>query len=217
MVTHEDTTSYWMHSVLQTLVLSLSSLILISSGSEDQRKYIYLWWDVVRFSYTEPLCDPNPVFKGLDGLRISCKDKSLGSYILEKSKMPKYMAVIPAQSLYYRLYPDKVSKPKYLTVTWNDFSNGKKALDSFKTITQLDKQKLCKKLEGYTIILIRTSRVTMDGSRLNFAKDRSTVLPQEAIERIAGEGLWNCFRRYEFLQEKSRKDVTILTREAKDK
>jgi hypothetical protein len=206
-----------MHRVLTTLVLILSSLILISSGSKDQKRYIYLWWDVVRFSYTEPLCNPSPVFKGLAGLRVSCKDKSLGSYILEKSKLPKNIVVIPAQSLFYRLYPDKVSKPKYLTVTWNDFSNGRKALESFNIVKQLDKQKQCKQLEGYTIILFRTSRVTMDGSRLNFAKDKSTVLPQEAIERITDKGSWNCFKRYEFIQEKSHKAVLILTSQTRDR
>ena len=190
------------------LIVSLAYL-LITEYTQFRRKYYFKWWDVVEMKHTAKLCDPQPVFRNLWGLKISCDDKAVGKYLASRMYKQKRVTIMPAQTLYYRLFPNTSSSEKYLTVIWNDFSNSRRALEAVNHLARLNNAGRCQSLKEYGFVLFKTSSATIEGSRLNFSINRDIPLAQEEIEKIVSTRFQTCFHRY-ILKTDQQEEVVII-------
>lgn len=151
----------------------------LNSGNSE---YIFRWWDLIEIKKQDELCSSNQ-FNGLRFLKITCKDFKIAKWIKEQKGQQDvdYFAVIPAQALFYKLRDFEHEKLKYLTITWNDFSNRKKALRSINKIFDSIGEN-CAGENRIAFVLIPTSDATIEGSKINFQDKKTTIFSQSIIE-----------------------------------
>ena len=170
------------------LLLNLNYLKSIISQTHRENiysknnEYIYRWWDIVEIRKNSEQCLSDD-FNGTKFLKITCRDYEIGKWI--KSHIGQnnidILSVVPAQTLYYRLKGLKHNKTKYLTVTWNDFSNRKKAFERFNYLIE-SIQKDCSGDKRVVFILFPTSETTINTSKSLFTSETEQIFSQEIIE-----------------------------------
>ena len=150
---------------------------------------LFAWWDIVSIPYKENLCTAPKTMNGIWPLLMSCHDVLTAKWIdevIETSNIDKSfaVAVVPAQTLFYNINNLGKRRIRYLTVTWNDFMNKKKAVEQVERVASLSKGRLCKQLGKLIIIYFPTSRKTMVGSFTNFGNnERLEEFSQYNIEQ----------------------------------
>ena len=150
--------------------------------SSNASIYKYKWWDLVEIEKLTEQCK-GEIFKNSSFLNVSCKDEKIGEWLIEQKGLEniQYLSIIPAQTLFYNLEDFDHNKLKYLTITWNDFSNRTKANKKLNLI--LDSiQKDCKGINRVVLILFPTSKATIKGSMQNFKAKNEIFFSQKIIE-----------------------------------
>ena len=151
---------------------------VISKNSE----YLFRWWDLVEIKKNDKKCS-SKLFKDTSFLKISCKDYEIAKWLIKQKGASNIdiLSVVPAQALFYKLKGFESSRLKYLTITWNDFSNREKALLSInKTFDLINDD--CSGNKRIVFILLPTSVTTMDGSMINFTDKKTSIFSQAIIE-----------------------------------
>lgn len=173
-----------------------------NSGNTE---YIFRWWDLIEIKKDDEICESNH-FTDLRFLSITCKDSKIGKWAREQKgiKNIDYFAVIPAQALFYKLKDFQHEKIKYLTVTWNDFSNREKAIISINKIFDLIKED-CSGEKRIVFLIFPTSDKTMNGSKINFQDKKTSIFSQEIIEDKLINYQNKCIKR-KILKEKKQKN-----------
>lgn len=164
----------------------------INSGNSE---YIFRWWDLIEIKKDEATCESDD-FTDLRFLSITCKDSKIGKWVREQKgiKNIDYFAVIPAQALFYKLKGFQHEKIKYLTVTWNDFSNRKKSYMKLNSIFNSIKEN-CEGEKTVVFLLFPTSDLTMKGSKINFKSKKEKLFTQERIEEEIIENKNKCLNK----------------------
>ena len=162
--------------------------------------YLFRWWDVVEDKIYDQYCSASPVFVNTSPLLTNCNNTKIGEWIstltLSNAVKPKRVAIIPAQALFYKTKGLPTGRISYLSISWNDFVNRRKALDSMRFFVSMDKNKECGLLSDVEFIVFRTSTATLVGSWSNFGKASglpAKMFEQSRIEALATTELVNCF------------------------
>ena len=151
---------------------------IISKNAE----YLFRWWDLVEIKKNDKKCS-SQLFENTSFLKISCKDYEIAKWLIKQKGESNIdiLSVIPAQALFYKLKGFESSRLKYLTITWNDFSNREKALLSINQTFDLINDD-CSGNKRIVFILFPTSAQTMDGSMINFKDKKTSIFSQAIIE-----------------------------------
>ena len=198
--------------LISIFIISLSIIsfrkILNQSNYENtiskNSEYIFRWWDIVQIKKNDKKCSSD-LFENINFLKISCKDYEIASWLKSQKGDSNIdiLSVFPAQALFYKLKGFESSRLKYLTITWNDFSNRDKAVETLNTVfNSINKE--CKGDKRVVFILIPTSDVTLEGSKINFQESNVAIFSQAFIEDKLINFQNNCIKR-EILKGKDQK------------
>ena len=176
--------------LISIFILSLSIIsfrkILNQSNYENtiskNSEYLFRWWDLVEIKKNDKKCS-SELFDNTSFLKISCKDYEIANWLIKQKGESNIdvLSVVPAQALFYKLNGFESSRLKYLTITWNDFSNREKALLSLNNIFDLIRDD-CSGNKRIVFIVLPTSEQTMDGSMINFKDKKNSSFSQLIIE-----------------------------------
>ena len=144
--------------------------------------YIFRWWDIVEIKKDSRKCKSYD-FNETKFLKISCREYEIAKWLKAQKGQENIdiLSIVPAQTLFYRLKGFNHKKTKYLTVTWNDFSNRKKANEKFNYLLDSIKED-CSGNQRVVFILFPTSESTINGSKQNFKSAKEQIFIQEKIE-----------------------------------
>jgi len=189
------------------LILNLFALrrILLRSYKESKSinsfDYIYKWWDIVEIKKKDKLCSSD-LFQNTFFLKVSCKDNEIAKWLIDQKdkKVINYLSIVPAHSLFYNLNQFNHKKIKYLTITWNDFSNRSKALEKLENVFNLIKED-CTGNNRVVFIVFPTSDSTITGSKNNFQSEEELTFSQEIIEDKLINNKSKCISKKVYLEK----------------
>jgi hypothetical protein len=166
---------------------------MILSVPANRKTYVFKWWSVVEVKYTDGVCRGSEYFYGVGGLGVLCKDLILADWIARNLPSSGYTpVVVPAQALFYRHYKFNKHRQKFLTISWNDFSNHHRQKMALADL--MDKLN-CRVRDGsrYAVLLFRTNDADLsesEGLFMNSAHGTSSMqrLIEAQIAKIGSNG-----------------------------
>ncbi len=160
--------------------------VLMKSYNENliskNYEYLFRWWDLVEIKKDDKTCSSH-LFENINLLKISCKDYQIANWLQNQKgeRNIDILSVVPAQALFYKLKDFQSARLKYLTITWNDFSNREKSVLAINKIFNSINKK-CIGNKRVVFVLIPTSNQTINGSKTNFKDKNVSIFSQAFIE-----------------------------------